>query len=254
MKILISNDDGISSRGIQVLAKYLSELGDVIVVAPSTEQSAVGHAITMKVPVRVKEFYMNGKMFGYAVDGTPADCIKMGIKNILQEKPDIVVSGINNGSNAAINIIYSGTVSAAREAAIMDVPSIAVSVTNHKPKSFEFAGKIAQKIVKHVYKHGLTNGTLLNVNVPDVPEDEIKGIKLTTQGNSKWDDSFEERHDPYGGSYFWLRGDFISDGEKPEADISAIADNYVSVTPIHFDLTDYETLENIKHWDLEKEL
>jgi 5'/3'-nucleotidase len=139
LKILVSNDDGIDAPGINALAKALKEIGEVIVVAPRTEQSAVGHKITMQNPLRVTKYYKNGDFFGYAVDGTPADCIKMGIRNIMKEQPDIVVSGINHGANTAISIIYSGTVSAAREAAIMDVPAIAISVTDHGVKDFEYA-------------------------------------------------------------------------------------------------------------------
>lgn len=253
LKILVSNDDGISSPGIQALVKELKEIGDVLVVAPSTEQSAVGHAITMKIPVRVKDFFIDREFFGYAVDGTPADCIKMGIKNILRKAPDIVVSGINNGSNAAINIIYSGTVSAAREAAIMDVPAIAISIADHKPSDYTYAAKVAKELVQTVCKNKLRKGTLLNVNVPNIPGNKIKGIKLTSQGISKWDDIYEERTDPYGGKYFWLTGRMISDDELEGSDIQAIYKNYVSITPIHFDLTDYETLEEIKNWNLESE-
>lgn len=251
MKILVSNDDGIDSKGIAVLAKALSEIGEVTVVAPRTEQSAVGHAITMKLPVRVTEYYNNGSFFGYAVDGTPADCVKMGVRNILKTKPDLVVSGINNGSNAAINIIYSGTVSAAREAAIMDIPSIAMSLTNHDPESFDYAAKVAVEIAKLVVKKGMPKGSCLNVNVPDVPEDEIAGILLTKQGTSKWDDIYEERKDPYGKKYFWLTGNLIETDTKLDTDYFAIKNNYVAVTPIHFDLTDYDTYDSMKDWELE---
>ncbi len=250
MNILICNDDGIDSPGIHALAKALKEVGKVTVVAPRTEQSAVGHAITMKIPLRVTEYYKDGKFFGYAVDGTPADCIKMGIRNILKFSPDIVVSGINNGSNAAINIIYSGTVSAAREAAIMDVPAIAISVTNHDAKDFSYAGRVAQKLTKLVSEKGLETGTLLNVNVPDVPEDEINGILLTKQGKSKWDDIYEQRDDPYGKKYYWLTGKLMDVDTQLETDQFAIKNNYVSVTPIHFDLTDYKTYEYLKSWNL----
>jgi 5'-nucleotidase len=254
LKILVSNDDGISSDGIQVLANSLSEIGEVLVVAPQTEQSAVGHAITMQIPVRVNEFKREGKFFGYAVSGTPADCIKMGIKNIMKEKPDIVVSGINNGSNSAINIIYSGTVSAAREAAIMDVPSVAISVASHVVKDYSYAGKIAQQIVNLVISKGLRAGTLLNVNVPNLPEEEILGVKLTKQGHSKWDDVFEERIDPYGKKYYWLTGDLIYVDNELERDHFAVVNKYVSVTPIHFDLTDYEMFEKMKSWNIEEKL
>ena len=254
MNILVSNDDGISSEGIAVLTKSLSEIGDVIVVAPQTEQSAVGHAITMQIPVRVNEFTRGGKFFGYAVTGTPADCIKMGIKNIMKEKPDIVVSGINNGVNSAINIIYSGTVSAAREAAIMDVPSIAVSIAGHQVDDYSYSGKIAQQLVKMISKNRLQPGTLLNVNVPNLPQDEILGVKLTKQGQSKWEDVFEERIDPYGRKYYWLTGELINLDTELERDHFAVMNKYVSVTPIHFDLTDYEMFDRMSSWKIEENL
>lgn len=252
MKILISNDDGIDSPGISALANEMKKYGDVTVVAPRTEQSAVGHAITMKLPLRITEYFKNGDFFGYAIDGTPADCIKIGIRNIMKTPPDIVLSGINNGSNAAINIIYSGTVSAAREAAIMDVPSLAISVTSHEAKRFGYAAKIAGELTKLVTKNGISKGTLLNVNVPDVPEDQIAGILLTQQGKSKWDDIYEERTDPYGRKYFWLTGKLMESDEKLEMDHYAITKNYVSVTPVHFDLTDYKTYDEMKSWQIEK--
>ncbi|MBN1301718.1 MAG: 5'/3'-nucleotidase SurE [Melioribacteraceae bacterium] len=250
MKILVSNDDGIDSRGIFELSQKLKEIGEVIVVAPRTEQSAVGHAITMKIPVRVTEYYRNGEFFGYAVDGTPADCIKMGIKNIMGELPDLVVSGINNGSNAAINIIYSGTVSAAREAAIMDVPAIAVSVTSHTVTEFDYAAEIAKNLALKVAENGLRAGTLLNVNIPDLPKDKIKGVLLTRQGLSKWDDKFEERKDPYGKKYYWLTGSLIDNDLELGTDHYALKNDYVSVTPIHFDLTDYEMFGKMKDWNI----
>ncbi len=251
MKILISNDDGISSPGLSALANELKKIGDVTIVAPITEQSAVGHAITMKYPLRITDFYKNSDFFGYAVDGTPADCIKIGIRNIMKQPPDIVVSGINLGSNTAINIIYSGTVSAAREAAIMDVPSIAVSVTSHKAKDFGFAARFSSQLAKMVAKNKLPAGTLLNVNVPDLPEDQIAGVRLTQQGKSKWDDIYEERKDPYGQKYYWLTGNLIEHDNTLKTDQFAIRKNYVSVTPIHFDLTDYKTYESMKDWQLD---
>lgn len=251
MKILVCNDDGIDSLGIYTLSESLKEIGDVTVVAPLKEQSAVGHAITMQIPLRVTEFHKNGKFFGYAVDGTPADCIKIGIRNIMNESPDLVVSGINHGSNTAINIIYSGTVSAAREAAIMDVPSIAISVTNHAASNFEFAGKVAKTLAKEIAGKDLPVGTLLNVNVPDVPENEISGICLTKQGKSKWDDIYEKRIDPYGKNYYWLTGNLLEVDKEIESDQAAIKKNYVSITPIHFDLTDYETYKKMKRWNIQ---
>jgi 5'-nucleotidase len=254
LKILISNDDGIDAVGIYILAQALKEIGDVTVVAPATEQSAVGHSITMKYPLRCNKFYKNGEFFGYAVDGTPADCIKMGVRNILKERPDIVISGINHGSNTAISIIYSGTVSAAREAAIMDIPAIAVSVTSHEATNFTYAAKVAQQMAQLVLKKksAFPPSTLLNVNVPHLPESEVKGIKLTRQGKSTWADHYEERKDPYGRSYFWLKGDLIELDNATDIDQGAINEGYVSVTPIHFDLTDYQTFETMKSWDFDK--
>lgn len=254
MKILVSNDDGISSPGIEALVEALKKIGEVTVVAPLTEQSAVGHAITMKYPLRVTEYFKNGEFFGYAVDGTPADCIKMGVRNILKQTPDIVISGINLGSNAAINIIYSGTVSAAREAAIMDIPAIAVSVTSHTATHFEFAAKYSGELAQMIVKNGLPNGTLLNLNVPDLPEEKLKGVIVTQQGKTKWDDVYEERRDPYGNKYYWLTGNLIEQDNSIEADHFALKNDYVSVTPIHFDLTDYKTYEAMKQWNLENSI
>ncbi|MGD8782061.1 MAG: 5'/3'-nucleotidase SurE [Ignavibacteria bacterium] len=251
MKILISNDDGINSKGIYELAKAMKEIGEVYVVAPLTEQSAVGHAITMKLPLRVTEHYINGEFFGHAVTGTPADCIKIGIRNILKFNPDIVISGINLGSNTAINIIYSGTVSAAREAAIMDVPALAVSVTNHQATHFEYACLVAKELVKKVVKSSLPTGTLLNINVPDLPKEEIKGTLITKQGKSKWDDIYLEREDPYGGKYYWLTGTLMDVDKDLVTDQFAIKNNYASVSPIHFDLTDHEAYEMINNWNLD---
>jgi 5'-nucleotidase len=251
LNILISNDDGINSPGLLALANELKKIANVTIVAPLTEQSAVGHAITMKYPLRVTEIYKDGEFFGYAVDGTPADCIKMGIRNILKETPDVVVSGINLGSNAAINIIYSGTVSAAREATIMDVPAIAVSVASHNAKHFEFAAKFSSQLSQLVVKNGLPNGTLLNVNVPDLPENEIAGVLITYQGKSKWDDVYEERIDPYGNKYYWLTGKLLETDKDLKQDHFALKNNYVSVTPIHFDLTDYKTFDALQNWNIE---
>jgi len=252
LKILVTNDDGIDSTGIAALQKSLSEISEVTVVAPRQEQSAVGHGITMQIPLRVTEYYKNGTFFGYAVDGTPADCIKMGMRNIMKEKPDLVVSGINHGSNTAINIIYSGTVSGAREAAIMDVPSISISVTNHRVKDFSYAAEIAKMLAQKITEHGLPLGTLLNVNVPDIPKSEIAGILVTKQGKSKWDDIYEKRTDPYGKDYYWLTGAMMEVDKGLEFDQVAIKNKYVAITPIHFDLTDYETYKQMKNWNIEE--
>jgi 5'-nucleotidase len=251
LKILVTNDDGIDSLGINALIQSLKEIADVTVVAPHYEQSAAGHSITMKIPLRVFNYHKNGDFFGYAVDGTPADCVKMGIRNIMKESPDLVVSGINHGSNTAINIIYSGTVSAAREAAIMDVPSVAISITSQAAKDFSFAAKLAKKLAIKMKNNKLPLGTLLNVNVPNVPEEKIAGIILTKQGKSKWDDIYEQRQDPYGRNYYWLTGNLLEVDTDLDVDQVAIRKNWVSITPIHFDLTDYDTFEKMKNWKIE---
>jgi 5'-nucleotidase len=252
LKILVTNDDGIEAPGIEVLADALREIGEVTIIAPLKEQSGVGHGITMQIPLRIIKYDKNGKFFGYAINGTPADCVKIGVRNIMKETPDLVVSGINHGSNTAINIIYSGTVSAAREASIMDIPSMAISLTNHAGKDFSFCGKIALLLAKKMIGKDLPKGTLLNVNVPDVPEDQIKGVYLTTQGKSKWDDVYEQRVDPNGRDYYWLTGNLTVLDSEIETDQAAIKNNYVSVTPIHFDLTDYAAYEKMKSWKLER--
>jgi len=252
LKILVCNDDGIEASGIHALADALKQIAEVTVVAPLKEQSGVGHGITMQIPLRVIKYNNNGSFFGYAVNGTPADCVKMGVRNIMIELPDLVVSGINKGSNTAINIIYSGTVSAAREAAIMGIPAMAVSVTSHDASDYLYAGKVARMLALKMIKGNLPLGTLLNVNVPNLPEDQIKGIKLTTQGKSKWDDIYEKRIDPNGKNYYWLTGNLKDIDTEFNSDQGAVKNGFVSVSPIHFDLTDYSAYENMKNWNIEK--
>lgn len=247
-KILVSNDDGIYSEGIQALRETIMEIGEAIVYAPHKQQSAVGHAITTHVPLRVNPYYSNGEFFGYAVTGTPADCVKLAVTTLLKDKPDLIVSGINHGSNAAINVIYSGTVSAATEGTILGIPSIAFSLTTYSDFDFTYAKKVAKTIALAVLKYGLPPGVLLNVNIPALPEEKIKGIKITQQGNSRWNDYFERRFDPSNREYFWLTGTMDYIDSDPDSDIRAIQENYVSVTPIQFDLTAYDFLDELKKW------
>lgn len=251
LSILVSNDDGIDSAGIYAVVQELKNVGQVHVVAPDKQQSAVGHAITVNYPLRAVPFQKNGEFFGYAVEGTPADAVKLGVRFLLKEKPDILVSGINHGSNTAINIIYSGTVSAATEGTILGIPSIAVSLTSYKSSDFSYAARFAAKLVSLVAEKGLPEGTLLNVNVPAIPEHEIKGVLITRQGVSKWDDSFDVRRDPANREYFWLTGKMLVVDVDDDIDQVAVRDNYVSVTPIHYDLTDREMLDRMKDWNIE---
>jgi len=248
MRILLTNDDGIYAKGIEALYETLAQLHDVTVVAPETEQSAVGHAITFLNPLRVKSVHRNGHFFGYALDGTPADCVKIAIAELLRPPPEIVVSGINMGANVGVNVIYSGTVSAATEAAVMGVPSIAVSIDSFTTVDFSAVIQFIPDFLSLVEKHGLPAGVSLNVNVPAVPAEEIRGVRITHQGKMKYLESYDRRIDPRNNVYYWLCNSApIADGD-PCADSAVVSANYISVTPIHYDLTHYELLAKLKQW------
>lgn len=249
--ILISNDDGISADGILALASEIKKFANIIVIAPHTQQSAVGHSITMSDPIRARKVYHGKKFFGYAVEGTPADSVKLAVHTLLKNKKiDLLISGINQGANTAINIIYSGTVSAATEGTILGLPSFAISLTSYTEKNFKPAAKFAAKLAKIIIKKGLPKGVLLNVNVPAIPENKIKGALVTKQGKSSWDDTFEKRIDPANREYFWLTGSMYKIDESNEYDVKAVDEGYISVTPIHYDLTDFEFYEKMKNWKL----
>ena len=206
MKVLLTNDDGVNALGIAAMRDALSKVADVTVVAPETEMSAVGHAITLADPLRVRSVEKNGQKFGWAVNGTPADCVKIAVRAILDEKPDVVVSGINHGQNVATNVIYSGTVSAATEGMILGIPSVAVSLASFTGHDFDVAAKVGVDVAQNVAKRGIPEGTLLNVNVPALPEGEIKGVKICRNGRSKFTEEFEKRVDPTAERIFLARG------------------------------------------------
>lgn len=250
--ILVCNDDGIDAPGIFALASEMRKVGRVVVVAPDKQQSAIGHAITMNYPLRVVRYQKNGTFFGFAVDGTPADAVKLGVRSLLQRPPDLLISGINHGSNTAISIIYSGTVSAATEGTILGIPSVAVSLTTYDVPDFRYAAKFAGRLAKVVLTKGLPPGTLLNVNVPAVPEGKIRGVKVTRQGKSSWNDTFEVRRDPSKKEYYWLTGDLEVIDRGLEADQVAVMNNFVSVTPIQYDLTDYAMMKSMRSWKLDR--
>jgi 5'-nucleotidase len=252
--ILVSNDDGINAEGIYALVKELKKIADVTVVAPEKQMSAVGHAITVQYPLRVNPFYKNGEFFGYAVDGTPADAVKLAVRALLKDKKiDLLVSGINHGMNTSINIIYSGTVSAATEGTILGIPSFAISLATYEPNpDFSFAAKFAVKLAQFIFENGIPIGTLLNVNVPAVPENQIKGVLITRQGKAFWDDWFDLRKDPNGREYYWLTGKFVNYEEDINSDHTAVQNKYISITPIHFDLTNYEAIDKLKKSGLEE--
>lgn len=248
--VLVSNDDGIDAPGLGALVAELRKVSAVTVVAPDKQRSAVGHAITMHYPLRVRKFHRDGRFFGYSVEGTPADCVKLAIRSLMKEPPDLVVSGVNHGSNTAVNIIYSGTVSAATEGTLLDVPSIAVSLTTYEKADFRPAARFARKLALHVLRAGLPPGTLLNVNVPAVASAKIRGVRITRQGNSRWDDTFDVRVDPNNKTYYWLTGKLDVQDSTDDTDVVAVRNNYISVTPIQYDLTDYRSLKSMRSWKL----
>lgn len=253
MNILISNDDGISSPGIRALAKAMTELGEVFVVAPETNKSAIGHAVTMHSALRSKRIEDLGDgIHAWWVNGTPADCVKLGIENIMKEKPDLLVSGINLGENLGTDVIYSGTVSAAVEGAIFGIPSIAFSYQDYDAKDYEIAAKIAKDLCVEIMKHGIPQNHVLNVNIPRVSEaSEIKGIAVTKLGVKIYKNNFDEKKDPSGDIYYWLAGELIEVPEDRSTDIYAIKSKYVSITPINIDFTSYALIEELKDWELE---
>jgi 5'-nucleotidase len=250
MEILVTNDDGIYAEGIYALACALKKVGNVTVVAPDTQRSAVGHAITITDPLRVTEARRNRQFFGYAASGTPADCVKLGIKAIMKKRPDLVVSGINLGGNQAYNILYSGTVSGATEGALLGIPSIAVSLDTFVKPDFAPAAAFAVKMAKLVKKRGLPPGTLLNVNLPNLSAAKLKGVRVTNQSLTCFNDWFDRRTDPHGNTYYWMTGDFKPKDADAASDLNALRSGYVSVTPIQFDLTDHKFIPELENWKI----
>lgn len=248
--VLITNDDGITAPGIYALYNAIKEVADVVVVAPDRERSAAGHSITIANPLRVEKFDKNGDFFGYAINGTPADCVKIAYFALLDRKPDAVISGINFGSNTGINVIYSGTVSAATEASILEIPSFAVSLTTYENPHFATAANFAAKFLPFVLKNQLPYGVAINANVPNVPESKIKGVKITRQGMALYEDRYEMRKDPRNHVYYWLTGSKVNIENALDVDDGAVINNYISITPIHFDLTRYDLIEDLKKWDV----
>lgn len=246
MRILVTNDDGIDSPGIYALVHSLRKIGEVVVVAPDRQQSAVGHSLTVSSPLRATPFHRDGAMFGYAIDGTPTDCVKMAISTLLPEKPDIIVSGINHGANTSVNVLYSGTVSAATEGMMMGIRSMAVSLTSFDHSAdMRAAADYACAIAKQLPTLNLPEDTILNVNIPAIAQTDIKGIKITRQSKSMWNDHYERRTDPMGHDYFWIKGEYITLESPDDADDIVLKDGYVSITPIHYDLTNRMVMKQI---------
>src|SRR6056297_3537364 len=239
--ILVCNDDGIFSQGIQALAEVADEFGDVAIIALDRQQSAVGHAITVSTPLRARPFRIDGRFDGQAVSGTPADSVKLAHNQLLDRKPDLVVSGINHGSNAGINILYSGTVSAATEGTILGYPSIAVSCTDYdEDADLSGAKDAARKVIGYVLSEGLPKGVTMNLNVPAGP---LKGIKWARQANSRYVEEFEGRVDPNNRSYYWMTGKLKLLDEGDDLDVNVLEKGYASLTPIQYDMTAYTLLK-----------
>ena len=246
MKILVTNDDGIYSSGIYALWDVAKEFGEVTLVAPNAEKSAVGHGITISKPLYLTEIDQGSGYKGYAVSGTPADCVKIGIKKIMKSKPDILLSGINIGSNLGNNIIYSGTIAAAIEGAVVGIPSIAFSVDSFNLNSFETCKAVVRKVVNLYLDNNPPIGTILNVNVPNCSFGDLKGYRITVQGKQYFDDNFDERIDPRGRKYYWMIGEMVDNDKSLNYDGNAIRNNYVSITPTNFEMTNIEYLDQLK--------
>lgn len=250
MQILLTNDDGIYAPGIAALKHQIQTLGQITVVAPDIEQSGVGHSITFSHPLRIREVHLGNDFLGYGVNGSPADCVKLAVCEIMKKGPDVVISGLNMGANVGIHILYSGTVAAAVEAAIMGFPSIAVSfeITDQYADVGK-AAKVAKGVIENIVKHKLPKGSLLNVNIPSRPSGQIKGIRVTRQFAHDFKESFDKRTDPGGRAYYWLMGTNKSIHHEEGTDLSAVNDGYISITPLRYDLTDHDMQKKIEEWD-----
>lgn len=243
--ILVSNDDGITSHGIRTLIKVMQQIGEVVVVAPDSPQSGMGHAITIGNTLRLEATDIFDNIIAYECSGTPADCVKLAKSIVLKNRvPDLVVSGINHGSNSSISVLYSGTMSAAIEAAIEGMPSIGFSLCNHSPNaSFDHCEKYIEQIASWVLRKGLPKGLALNVNIPSKDTGKIKGVKICRQAIAKWEEKFKERIDPNGRRYFWMNGTFLNLDKGIDTDEWALANNYISIVPCLFDLTAHHVIE-----------
>jgi 5'-nucleotidase len=238
--ILITNDDGVTAPGIMNLVQAVKDLGKVVVVAPDKPQSGMGHAITIGQPLRLHKLHTIDNVETWSCTGTPVDCVKLAVDKVLHRKPDICLSGINHGANHSINVIYSGTMSAAVEAAIESIPSVGFSLLDYRiDADFTGARKYVRLIVEKMLKTKLDKHTVLNVNIPAVAPELIKGYKVCRQAYAKYEEDFIERNDPHGRHYYWLTGEFVNFDKGKDTDVWALANNYVSVVPVQFDLTNY---------------
>jgi len=246
MRILVTNDDGILAPGLAALAEALAPLGDVDVVAPESGQSGAAHSITFLAPLICERISVGGKEFGWSVDGSPADCVKLAVIELCESRPDLVVSGINAGSNRGVDVIYSGTVAAAIEAAFIGIPSIAISLEAANGFDFGRAGQHAQRIVARAIELGISPGTVLNVNLPRLDRGEPRGVKIVPQSTAPWTDTYDRRTDPRGRTYFWLKGELPREASEEETDLAALRAGYITITPLQYDLTQYAQLDYLR--------
>lgn len=251
MRILVTNDDGIDAPGLLALQKALQEVGEVTVFAPNHNWSAAGHTKTMHKPLRVSQTILPDGTLAYSSTGAPSDCVALVILGILDHQPELVVSGINQGANVGHDITYSGTIAAAMEAVIFGIPALAVSLDSYQSQDFAYAAQFTARLVRLVLEHGLRANTFLNVNVPAVPQHEIAGVKITRLGKLVYRGKLVERQDPRGRNYYWIGGEPLNGVPEEGTDIWALANNYVSVTPLHLDMTEYQMLEELRRWELE---
>jgi len=242
--ILVSNDDGVQAEGLRLLSAALKELGHVVVVAPDSQQSAASQSITLHRPLRVKRLSEDV----YAIDGTPTDCVMFAVHGILKAKPDLVVAGVNHGPNLGDDVHYSGTVAVAYEAGLMGIPSIAVSLVTTSATHFEPAVDFSVRIAKKVLAEGLPRGIILNVNVPDLPAEDLKGYTFTKQGKRSYGDIIVEKEDPRGRKYYWIGGDLNGYEDISGSDCNAVREGKISVTPLRVDITDHDVLNKILDW------
>lgn len=247
MRILLCNDDGIHAPGISVLHDAVKDLAELRVIAPDVERSAAGHAITLADPIKCTPVEKNGAYFGDAIGGTPADCIKLAVCALMQDAPpDLILSGINLGSNTGISVIYSGTVSAATEGVVLGIPGVAFSLCTYVDPQWEMAERVAKELTEKIIANPLPKGVLLNINMPNLPYEELKGIKVTRMGSSRFVEKFHKRLDPRGRTYYWLDGELEVYDEGDDVDVHAVSEGYVSVTPIQLDLTAYDHLKSFQ--------
>ncbi len=250
--ILVTNDDGITAKGIRTLIEVMTEIGDVIVVAPDKPQSAMGHAITINNMLHLNKISNeNDPITEFSCSGTPVDCVKIAVSEIMHRKPDLCVSGINHGSNSSINVIYSGTMSAAVEAGIEGIPAIGFSLLDFDANAnFEHTKSFIKQIATEVLEKKLPKGTVLNVNIPKFSENEIKGIKICRQADAQWVEKFDKRQSPFGKDYYWLTGEFTNfDKDATDTDEWALTNNYISIVPVQFDMTAHQHIEDLKSWN-----